>query len=114
MQVHSGSTAQTYGDMTFCGNTASGTFNTYNSLSYTVPIRRPEISYTIACFKETTSDKQPVFDATFLANSIRRKYGIVASNEAQSKAVVAPVDQDAVPAINDIQALREDSSNTGD
>ncbi len=74
----------------------------------------PHFSYTIICFKERPEGKKLIFDATFLANSIRRKYGIVASNEAQSKAVVAPLKQIAGPVINDIQALREDSSNTGE
>lgn len=110
MLFHSGSNAQTYGTISSSGSTAHGTFNTYNSPSYTVPIRMPNISYTIFCSKEKPEGGQVVLDATFLANSIRRKYGIVASNEGQIKTEKPLAKQPASAVRNTVQGAKEDSA----
>jgi hypothetical protein len=99
---HSGGSAQTYGTMSSSGNTASGTFNTYSSPGYTVPISMPCVSYMIFCFKEKPEGKQLIFDASFLANSVRQKYGIVASVETKIKTEEAPTSQSTVPAVSTV------------
>ena len=74
MMYHSGGSSQTYGTMNTVGSTSYGSFNTYSSPGYSVPIRKPRVSYTIFCFKEKPADRAMIFDAEFLAHSIRDKY----------------------------------------
>lgn len=73
--------ANTYGRTTSFGSTTYGNFNTYNSPSYTVPIRKPRISYTIFCLKEKPPEGQMAFDAQYLSNSIRQKYGLATAKD---------------------------------
>lgn len=72
---NTGGSSQTYGTVNTIGNTSYGSFNTYNSGSTTIPIHKPRSSYTIFCFREKPEGSM-AFDADFLANSIRQKYGM--------------------------------------
>jgi len=72
---NTGGSSHTYGTVNTFGNTSYGSFNTYHSGSRTIPIHKPRSSYTIFCLQEKPEGAM-AFDATFLANSIRQKYGM--------------------------------------
>jgi hypothetical protein len=72
---NTGESSQTYGTVHTVGNTSYGSFNTSSSGSMTVPIRKPRSAYTVFCFKEKPEGAM-AYDAEYLANSIRQKYGI--------------------------------------
>lgn len=76
MMYNTGGSSQTYGTVNRIGNTSYGSFNTYHSGSTSVPINKPSSSYTIFCFREKPEGNDMAFDAAFLANSLRQKYGI--------------------------------------
>jgi len=76
MIYNTGSSSTTYGTLNNYRNTSYGSFNTYHSGSTSIPISKPRSSYTIVCFKEKPEENILAFDAAFLANSLRQKYGI--------------------------------------
>lgn len=74
--VSSGGTSETSGTLSTYGNTTSGSFTTRQSPTTTVPVQKPRSSYTILCLKEKPQGGALTFDAEYLANSIRQKYGM--------------------------------------
>lgn len=74
MLLHSGGSSQTYGMVSSMGNTAYGSFNTYNSPGYSMPVTKHQTTCTIVCFKEKPPEPQRAFDALYLLHSIRQKY----------------------------------------
>jgi len=77
MLYSTGGSSHTYGTVNTFGNTSYGSFKTYHSGSTTIPISKPQSSYTIFCFNEKPEANVLVFDAAFLAKSLREKYGMV-------------------------------------
>jgi len=73
---NTGGSSRTYGTVNKIGNTSYGSFNTHHSGGTSVPINKPRSSYTIVCFREKPEGNALAFDAAFLANSLRHKYGI--------------------------------------
>jgi hypothetical protein len=86
---NTGGASHTYGTINTFGNTSYGSFNTYHSGSNTIPVSKPRSSYTIFCFKERPDADAMVFDATFVAKSLREKYRLVeqpqSSEESNNK-----------------------------
>ena len=72
-QTHTNNSYTTSGSFQTYGNTTYGNFNTYGGGSYTVS--KPRNFNTIKIHK-TKPDNKEVFDASFLANSLRSKYKI--------------------------------------
>lgn len=83
MMYNTGGSSQTYGTVNRIGNSSYGLFNTYNSGSTTILIHKPRSSYTIFCFQEKPEGAM-TFDADFLANSIRIKYGVHKQNTSEN------------------------------
>lgn len=73
--MHMGGTSFTTGTVSQVGNNYHGNFNTYSSPSYSVPISRPNASFTILCFVERPSEGF-VFDAKAVFDSLTEKYNI--------------------------------------
>jgi len=67
--------SSTTGTLTSVGSVTYGSFRTSTNPGSTVSVVRHRSSYVISCFKEKP-DGVLSFDATFLANSIRQKYGM--------------------------------------
>jgi len=66
------STSYTTGSMYSYGNYAYGTATTTTYGGQTYFISKPRVSYTILCFKEKPKIKGLVFDAEFVAKSIKK------------------------------------------
>lgn len=72
---NTGGASTTHGTINTVGNTSHALFNTKNSGTTTIPIQKPSSVITFVCFKEKPEGMM-AFDANFLANSIRHKYGM--------------------------------------
>ena len=81
-------TATTNANVTAYGNTAYGTATTTYYGGQTLVFEKPRASNTILCFTERPNVNGLVYDAAFLGNSLRGKYGMATARQQ----VAAPRD----------------------
>jgi len=70
--THSHTTGSAY----FSGNSMYGSANTTTSGGQTFLMRKPNTTNTIVCFREKPKINNLVYDAEFVVNSIKKKYGL--------------------------------------